>query len=811
MTGLFLLATRTETAIEPDRVPLRDFVEMLVGRLPEQGALPALSAPSADAPAAAASRKERRADLLGAPEPRVRVRHAVADLAYALAGIAAGTRSRAVVRLCVDPDPWEMGLERAGADVLVTVFRSGDLPEVLVHERRTDAPTLAARVLALAASRLPAGGNDDDTARSANDSSRRRPAEDGVLEQACGALTASLPFAPEEANAEATAISIEPTGEVPIAISAEGLLRTPEPVAEGAAAVQRPDLFALLFRGKIRVTVGEHAREVPDVFVFPLAEQLVATTAEMLEAWVARRSYYRRLTIGGAVLALRLDAAQGAAFLTLGVARRPQLSSQIPAWTFPALDVGALVQGIAAFGRALARGLVRRSRAFASNLLLLRFRAKVRELHEALKEISRNDSKINPAPETYRAFAVAQVAPQDQGQGPGIGQARLRYVPRWTAAVASIDLRATFLCGDVLVVGATREVVGLDRRSGQVLWQRPVPRAVSVMTPRGLARIEPEGTLRLFDIGSGEPLWVTRVAPRPGANTSGAVISTPRLPPTLILSEGQRHLVAVDLPTGQITWRYAARRGSYFRLKRAGKLVVVTNGEPALTALDVLSGEVVWRFCDRLRFASQVAVDHDALFAFAGDGALVGRGGVRLYHLDPWSGASRWSVDLPKHLSPVGAPLLGPETVVVVGHGRRGTELVAFDRATGEQRFSQVACASIASCLVVDQTVVVNSEGGELLAIDAATGSTRYRHVFPAGVEGDRPRRLEPVLRSGALFVPQSEVYVVRPQDGTLLGNVKTDLVPDLLRVDERCDLYVAEESGHLASFAAGPRLSLVK
>ena len=47
-------------------------------------------------------------------------------------------------------------------------------------------------------------------------------------------------------------------------------------------------------------------------------------------------------------------------------------------------------------------------------------------------------------------------------------------------------------------------------------------------------------------------------------------------------------------------------------------------------------------------------------------------------------------------------------------------------------------------------------------------------------------------------------------RDGTLLGTVQADLVPDLLRVDERCDVYVAEESGHVSSFAAAARLSLV-
>ena len=136
--------------------------------------------------------------------------------------------------------------------------------------------------------------------------------------------------------------------------------------------------------------------------------------------------------------------------------------------------------------------------------------------------------------------------------------------------------------------------------------------------------------------------------------------------------------------------------------------------------------------------------------------------------------------------------------------------LVGFDRRTGALLFDQAVCASAASSLMVDGTVVVNSEGGELVGVSATDGSTRYRHVFSGGGEGDRPRRLEPVLRSGALFVPQSEVHVVRPQDGMLLGRVPNDIIPDLLRVDEHCNVYVAEESGHLGAYSAAPRLTLV-
>ena len=117
-----------------------------------------------------------------------------------------------------------------------------------------------------------------------------------------------------------------------------------------------------------------------------------------------------------------------------------------------------------------------------------------------------------------------------------------------------------------------------------------------------------------------------------------------------------------------------------------------------------------------------------------------------------------------------GAPLLGQETVVVATHGHHGTGLGGFDRRTGALHFEQAVCSSAASCLMVDGNVIVNSEGGELVAVSASDGATRYRHVFSSGADGDRPRKLEPVLRSGALFVPQSEVHVVRPHDGTLLG-----------------------------------------
>ena len=714
----------------------------------------------------------------------VEARELLCELGNAVAELASGQRSRAVVRLCTRPEPWEIGIERSGRDLLISVFQGGAIPDVAVFERRIDGSALARRVIETAG-RLP---------------------QDARIVALTHHLQAMRTIG-EAPIVEAETVAIDPSGETPIVISAEISLRTQPPPA--ASSALRADLFALLFRGRLRITVGDHARELPeDVFVFLVAEQLAAMTLEALEAWTRGRPYYRRLTAGGAICGVKLGS-EGAASLTLGIPRAPG-EARTSAWTFPAVDVGALAHGIVAFGRALSRTLLRRDRSQASNLRVHAFRGRIRELSDRLRDATRNDSKINAAPESYRAFAEATLRGASRASD-AFGRTRLRFTSRWTAAVPAIDLRATFLCGDRLVIGSTREVSCIDAQTGSPLWRRACSRAVSVMTPLGLARLEPDGALTLHDLDGGDPIWSAQLAPRVGTSASGAVVSAPGLPRMLIVSDGARHLAAIDLHSGEVRWRFAARRGGGFRIRRAGKLVIVASGDPALTALDVLTGEVVWRFCDRLRFASHVAVDQDALFALAGDGAFVGRGGTRLHHMDPWSGQVRWSVDLPAHVAPVGAPLLGPETAVIVAHGRRGTSLTGFDRKTGALRFDSAVCTTTASCLMVDGTVIVNSEGGELVGVQAGDGSTRYRHVFAGAIEGDRPRRLEPVLRSGALFVPQTEVHVVRPQDGTLLGQLPGDIIPDLLRVDERCDVYVAEESGHMAAYSAAARLSLVR
>lgn len=720
------------------------------------------------------------------PGPRFPSANVLCDLADALRELARGERRRAAVRVRLQDEPCEIGIERAGDHLYVSLYSGGALPIVHLFERRVVATDLAHRI----ASELEA--------RKAG----ALPREIERITSARDALLTST-FASSAVSEELEVVAVDSLEELPFSLSGELFLRANGvSPASSSASILRTDLLGLLTRGRLRVTAFEHTRELSDVHLYLVAEQLARFAVEALDAHAAGRPIWRKTQVGGAVLGVRLltkrDGEPQLA-LTLG----PAASAGRPeSWTFPSLEVGAFARAVIDLGRSLARAIVRRDRSQTHNLRLVEFRANLREIAEMCREVGRVDALINDSPESYRAYA--RDAESTAGvQGPS---GRVRFAPKWSAAVPSIDLRSTFQCGDAFIVGSSRELSCIDRNAGSIVWTRPIAKGVSVLTPCGIARFDTDGNLTVLDVASGETRTSMRLLPRVGAPVTGAVVSSPGLPRMLVISEGKRHLVGVDLEAGEVLWRYAARRAGTFRLKRAGRLVIVSSGEQALTAIDVVGGNVVWRYCDRLRFAHVATVADDSLFALAGDGAFVSRGGTRLCHLDPWSGVPRWSVSLRDGARPIAAPLVARTNVLVVTIGGRGTRVAAYDKKTGELAFEREACAGAAASLMVDDLVVLNSESGELVALDSSDGSIRYRHVFTEGCEGDRPRRLEPVLRSGALFVPQSSVHVLRPSDGVLLGSVSTDLVPDLVRVDERCDVYVAEESGHIQAFAGAAR-----
>jgi outer membrane protein assembly factor BamB len=758
------------------------------------------------------------------------------DVALAVVDLGARSRAKSTVRHY--EDPWELCVERFGATACLSVYLAAPEPMVAVFDH------------AVAFDDLVAATRDAIERRLHRDVSPGARLElESVAAQLALVPLAGLPSSGEVP--ELASVVVEPERDSPLAFAAEFSLR------EGASpaaseSVERADLHALLFRGRIRAEIRGRTVDLGEAHPVLVAERLVELARRAFDAWERGLPFQARSETSGILVGMRVSV-DGELALTLGGA---QLDARRPIHTFPALGVTDVLEASLAFGRSLVRAILRRNRAQSANLRLGALRRALRDSTETLRAASQADSKINPSPEPYRAFAVA-LAEARLAPAPSRAATRLRYQPRWRTIVPGIDLRATYLCGDRVIVGAATEMWALDRQQGRVLWRSDVPRGTSVVTPGGVARLAPDGSFAVYDFVTGERTLRARVAPRSGAPVAGAVVHLPGLPRMIVLTEGEHHLVALDLATGEPRWRWSwgAHRGTARRaprMKRAGRLIYFTCGDGALTALDVMTGAVVWRLRDRLRFRTPPTIGRDALFVVSG-GA---HGVAKLYCVDPYSGHVRWATGLGEPAAPCtieGAPLVANGAVAVVLRQKTGVSLALFHhedgKPVGDRERRGTGAGAVApvgtSWLGVDDAFIGNAPTGELVAVDARSAALRWRHVLgPRPLEADIPRRLEPVLRGGALFVPCSlisaapgsgdaqrerehdrnrevvespsgaaaGVCVIRPADGAVLGSIApTETIPDLLRVDENCHVYIAEESGHLATFAALPRLSLVQ
>ena len=718
----------------------------------------------------------------------------LSELSHAVAALGRGRRQRATLELHGEELPWRLGIESDGEDTLLSVFRAGACPEVAVFERRV-------KTVALRSALLEALGEAEALA----------PRESrGLLRGAAEALRHPWPsYLGRAMPRAARQILLDKTQSFGFGMEAK--FRCPPPEARAAAKseversqLEQADLHSLLLEGSLRIVKRPRKVSLTQVQPFLIAERLLLLAEDVMDAWQAERPLFRRVETDGVRLGVRRGGGDAPLTLTVNVGAKGQASKT---FSFAELEAADFIAAACTFALKLARLFLETDPGQSRNLRLTALCTTAQSLGERLREAEVDDSLTNPEPDSYRSYGL----PRSDSGARGIWShgARMRFMPRWVASVPGIDLRGTFLCGERIIVGSQRELACIDRASGNVFWRASTAPATSVATPFGVVRLHPDGRIRLYDLKSGQPRFTTHVRPRSGGGVSGALVNAPGLPRLLVVAEGDRSVAAVDLTSGETRWRYTGPHTAQYRMKRAGKLLLLAGGYSALSALDVSTGEIVWRQRDKLRFTGDLAIDHDGAFALCGGPV----GPAKIHHMDLWTGNVRWTSELEERPVLQQAPLVTQHQVLVVVRDRRGLGLVALCRQTGKVSWEQAPglVSPTTAWLTVDDTVVANSASGTLLCIETETGRLRYNHVFSRHVDSDQPRRLEPVLRNGALFVPQHQVHVVRPGDGEVIGTVPSDLIPDLLRVDERCDVYLAEESGHLAAFGAAPKLTLVK
>jgi outer membrane protein assembly factor BamB len=707
----------------------------------------------------------------------------VADLTACVTSLARGVRRKALMSL--PSRPLEFALVRHGEHVLVSCYGTDSAPEVHVWNRR-----VSLRALLDACAHASMEG-----ARYDGDPDARRLA----VRLAERALHTEFAQAAEPGNREVTLQggSHEADESVPLAFGFSATLREDGPSTADRSL--RADVHALLFDGVLWGFVRGRRVVLARGPILLAVQRMVHAVRAMVDAWEGGRPAHVRLRAGGFGVAVRLDR-HGEVSLTFSTADGDGV-------TATALEVPAAALPILRMTSELLRTVVATDRSQSRNLRVRALRAEVRDLRRAIRARRRVRGFVNQDPDRLRVGGdvPAEAAPvRSTTPTPSPRAGSLRFSERWRFEVDGLSATSVFLCGDRIVIATPRHTAALCRDRGELLWARDGAGTVGCMAGTVLLRTAPDGRVELCDVQDGEPFAHARVAPMGHTPREPLVVQDPTLPPVAILAESERRLVAIDLRTGELRWRFSPPGDGRVRVRHAGRVLIATCGEGAITALDVASGETVWRFGEAPRFDTRPAICGEVVLAAGGDPGAAGT----LYGIDLYSGRPRWSAELP--MAPTADPVAAGDRVLVP----LGRELGAHSVEDGSRlwRTEDPGLSQGGSHLVIDGSVVVNAPAGRLASVDLHDGTSRWQHALSHPVTDDVPRRLDPILRGGALFVPATSVHVVRPSDGAPLGDpLPCDLVPDLLRIDERCWAYVAEESGQLAALAPAPRLTLLK
>ncbi|MBI4261637.1 MAG: PQQ-like beta-propeller repeat protein [Actinobacteria bacterium] len=261
--------------------------------------------------------------------------------------------------------------------------------------------------------------------------------------------------------------------------------------------------------------------------------------------------------------------------------------------------------------------------------------------------------------------------------------------------------------------------------------------------------VQEDGAVSALDLRTGEVTWRARLA--------GPIVAPPVLAGEVVLvADGAKSLFAIDAPTGATRW---ARR--FPDLVSAaplvtGGLVVAAGEDGVVRGLSLEDGEVRWE--------ADVGAVVRAAPALASDGAVVvdEDGGIGALNLA--DGSTRWSASLEAEAT-AGPAVAGG---LVLAGDTFGT-LRALDAATGELRWTRRLAGEVEGVALTEDAVVALVDDSTLVVLEAATGEPRWDVAVPGRVRAD------PVVLGDEVLALSEEGRIHRHAlaDGRLLGSVE--------------------------------------
>ncbi|MBN2804483.1 MAG: PQQ-binding-like beta-propeller repeat protein [Deltaproteobacteria bacterium] len=711
------------------------------------------------------------------------------DLLSAAERLTTGSTS---ARVSFYETPFELVFKRIDNIVFLTFYRGGQMPEVIVKDRSLPLKNLISGVVESASSLIK------ETLK--NNSSAKNDPLIQWMEGIFLRLKESLKTMKDSRNKDAGIIHkenvessrwMEPRNEEGFSFgfrfkaTSTDLLSPERPIGN--------DLNALLFRGQFAIHARDRRRVMGEGFLFLQVEKMLATVRKLLIAWEEGRPMSVRLISEGLSVGIKLT---GDDNLTVTLSRQDDEDSVIVLNDLTPWQYADAVLGVA---REIRRYIILKSPKQRKNIRIEGFSTEIRRLVALVKE-QKKEALVNSDIDKYKdQFDLLE----NTDSGVDISNSKvLAFKESWRLEAEGLDLSSTLLCDRVTVVSAHGYILGVESSTGTVLWRRAVDKGnfrIQLAGRDGIIRVEQSGNVDMLDLNSGVLRWRTRLLPRSGGAPVVLVADQGAIPAMVIVAEEERHLVALDLRTGEIKWRYSVMRGGRFALRKQGRLLYVSSGDTQFTAIDVEDGTPVWRFPDRTHFNHLPVFADDKVYVVGG---VPQKNNGKLYCLDAYSGEPVWSTSLK------GTALMGPvysDGTVLLPVRRRNTNyLIAFDSLNGDDLWSAQSDGSVMASSIgaVDDKFIVNSAGGVVMAYDAKSGKIIWHTILGPVCSDDIPLGLSVVSRGGVLFVPADTIYVVHPDNGEVIYSLGGDPpVPDLMQVTKDGAVFIAEESGHMGMY----------
>ncbi|HXN30388.1 MAG TPA: hypothetical protein VN894_00945, partial [Polyangiaceae bacterium] len=238
---------------------------------------------------------------------RVRETHGafvLRDLALALVDL--GRRARAKATVSFYDEPWEMCVERFGATACVSVYRTGADPQVAVYDRAVPFDDVVSAVRDAMDHLLSSG---EAVAGAWLDLASAAEQLRGIgLAGRCDDMTVP----------PMVQVVVEADRDAPLSFSAEFSIRTRERTSEASSSlgrsegedetIERADLHALLFRGRVRAEVRGHVVDLGECHPLLVAERLVDLARRAFDAWERGLGLHARGEAAGVLVGVRMRA-----------------------------------------------------------------------------------------------------------------------------------------------------------------------------------------------------------------------------------------------------------------------------------------------------------------------------------------------------------------------------------------------------------------------------------------------------------------------------------------------------------------------